>query len=82
MFTYANELAVERRNHHYDDIVTSILDAEVDGEKLDELEFDLFFMLLTVAGNETTRNAISHGMLAFFEYPDQWQKLVRSTRSS
>jgi len=75
MFTYANELAVERRNHHYDDIVAAILQAEVDGEKLDEMEFDLFFMLLTVAGNETTRNAISHGMLTFFENPDQWQKL-------
>ncbi len=76
MFTYANELAVERRNNHYDDIVASILEAEVDGEKLDEMEFDLFFMLLTVAGNETTRNAISHGMLTFFEFPDQWQKLI------
>ena len=73
-----------------DDIVTAILNAEVDGERLDELEFDLFFMLLTVAGNETTRNAISHGMLAFFEHPDQWQRLrerpladvdARSTRS-
>ena len=58
-----------------DDIVTAILNAEVDGERLDELEFDLFFMLLTVAGNETTRNAISHGMLAFFENPDQWKRL-------
>jgi cholest-4-en-3-one 26-monooxygenase len=75
MFAYANELAVEKRNGHYDDIVAAILDAEVDGEKLDELEFDLFFMLLTVAGNETTRNAITHGLLAFFDNPDQWELL-------
>ena len=75
MFTYANELAVEKRKGHYDDIVSEILRAEVDGEQLDELEFDMFFMLLTVAGNETTRNAISHGMLAFFEHADQWKLL-------
>lgn len=75
MFTYANELAIEKRKANYDDIVSAILNAEVDGEKLDELEFDLFFMLLTVAGNETTRNAISHGMLAFFEHPEQWKLL-------
>ncbi|MDQ1534384.1 MAG: hypothetical protein QOF28_2145 [Actinomycetota bacterium] len=75
MFTYANELAVEKRAKPTDDIVTAILSAEVDGERLDELEFDLFFMLLTVAGNETTRNAITHGMIAFFENPDQWKRL-------
>ena len=80
MFTYANDLAVEKRAKPTDDIVTAILNAEVDGERLDELEFDLFFMLLTVAGNETTRNAISHGMLAFFENPDQWKRL-RNDRS-
>ena len=39
-------------------------------------EFDLFFLLLTVAGNETTRNAASGGMLAFFEHPGQWQRLL------
>ncbi len=75
MFTYANALAEEKRTGNYDDIVSAILNADVDGERLDELEFDLFFMLLTVAGNETTRNAITHGMLAFFEHPDQWQLL-------
>ena len=44
-----------------DDIVTALLKAEVDGERSPTLEFDLFFLLLAVAGNETTRNAISHG---------------------
>ena len=45
----------------------------VDGEKLTEMEFDSFFLLLAVAGNETTRNAISHGMKAFVDYPEQWE---------
>ncbi len=76
MFTYANELALQKRAGHYDDIVSEILNSEVEGEKLDEMEFDLFFMLLTVAGNETTRNAISHGMLAFFDNPEQWKLLT------
>lgn len=76
MFTYANELAEQKLAGKYDDIVSEILHAEVDGEKLDVMEFDMFFMLLTVAGNETTRNAITHGMLAFFDNPDQWQLLI------
>lgn len=75
MFAYAQQLADDRRANPRDDIVTTLLEAEVDGERLDELEFNLFFMLLAVAGNETTRNAISHGMLALLENPDQQQLL-------
>jgi cholest-4-en-3-one 26-monooxygenase len=75
MFGYANALGAEKRAEPGDDIVTAIVNAEVDGEQLTEFEFDMFFMLLTVAGNETTRNAITHGMLAFFENPDQWALL-------
>ena len=75
MFTYANALGQERRAAPGDDIVTAILNAEVEGEQLSEMEFDMFFMLLTVAGNETTRNAITHGMLAFLEHRDQWDRL-------
>jgi cholest-4-en-3-one 26-monooxygenase len=75
MYAYAQQLADDRRAHPRDDIVTTLLEAEVDGERLDELEFNLFFMLLAVAGNETTRNAISHGMLALLEHPDQMQAL-------
>jgi cholest-4-en-3-one 26-monooxygenase len=75
MFTYANALGQERRLAPSDDIVTAILNAQVEGEQLSEMEFDMFFMLLTVAGNETTRNAITHGMLAFLEHRDQWDRL-------
>jgi cholest-4-en-3-one 26-monooxygenase len=80
MYLYANALAAEKRAHPSDDIISTLIKAEIDFEgerhQLSELEFDLFFMLLSVAGNETTRNLIAHGMLAFFENPDQWQKLV------
>ena len=57
-----------------------LINAEVEGEKLDQLELDLFFMLLIVAGNETTRNLMSGAMVAFFDHPDQWEKL-RQDRS-
>jgi cholest-4-en-3-one 26-monooxygenase len=73
MYLYANELAEQRQRDPRDDIVTDLLRAEVDGEALTVAEFDAFFLLLAVAGNETTRNAITHGMLAFFEHPEQWQ---------
>jgi cytochrome P450 len=56
--------------------MTALLNAELDGDKLTDMEFNLFFLLLAVAGNETTRNAISHGMNAFLEYPGQWEDLV------
>jgi len=75
MFAYANELTADRRENPKDDLVTVLLNAEVDGEKLDDVEFNFFFLLLAVAGNETTRNAISGGLATFFEYPDQWERL-------
>jgi cholest-4-en-3-one 26-monooxygenase len=75
MFTYADALGNERRATPREDIVTAIVNAEVEGEQLSEMEFDMFFMLLSVAGNETTRNAITHGMIAFLEHRDQWDRL-------
>ncbi|MBM3660759.1 MAG: cytochrome P450 [Actinobacteria bacterium] len=76
MFGYANELALDKRANPSDDIISVLLQAEVDGERLSDLEFDLFFELLAVAGNETTRNLISHGMLALIEHPDQRELLL------
>lgn len=76
VYAYANALAAERREQPRQDIVTKLLMPDAAGETLDENEFDLFVLLLVVAGNETTRNAASGGMLAFFEHPAQWERLV------
>jgi cholest-4-en-3-one 26-monooxygenase len=81
MFMYAQQLAEQRRTAPQEDIVTTLLNAEVDGDTLSEMDFNLFFMLLSVAGNETTRNAIAHGMNAFLEHPDQWALLVEDPAS-
>ena len=75
MWAYANELAKQKRAQVNDDIVSKLISADEAGNVLSELEFDLFFMLLAVAGNETTRNAISGGMYAFTQYPEQWERL-------
>jgi len=70
---YSMIMAADRRACPRDDIVTKLVHAQVDGGELTEDEFGFFVILLSVAGNETTRNAISHGMLAFLDNPDQWQ---------
>ncbi|MCL4293500.1 MAG: cytochrome P450 [Acidimicrobiia bacterium] len=71
LYQYAQELADDRKASPRDDIVTTLVTAELDGEKLTDVEFNAFFLLLAVAGNETTRNLISGGMLTLFEHPDQ-----------
>jgi cholest-4-en-3-one 26-monooxygenase len=76
MFMYAGSLAEQRKAEPRDDIVTTLLNAEVDGDRLSEMDFNMFFLLLSVAGNETTRNAIAHGMNAFLENPDQYELLA------
>jgi cholest-4-en-3-one 26-monooxygenase len=73
LLAYAMTMAEERKNAPSDDIVTRLVNAELDGEHLSSDEFGFFVLLLAVAGNETTRNAISHGMLAFLDNPDQWE---------
>ena len=70
---YAMTMAEDRRACPRDDIVTKLVHAQLDGGNLSSDEFGFFVILLAVAGNETTRNAISHGMLAFLEHPDQWE---------
>jgi cholest-4-en-3-one 26-monooxygenase len=71
MFGYAHQLAEKRREKPEDDLVSVLMDAEIDGEKLTPIEFNVFFLLLAVAGNETTRNLISGGMLALVEHAGQ-----------
>ncbi|MGH3970345.1 MAG: cytochrome P450 [Mycobacterium sp.] len=71
---YATALAEDRRSNPRDDLTTSLVEAEVDGERLSSAEIASFFILLVVAGNETTRNAISHGVLALTRYPEQRKK--------
>ncbi|HEY2500186.1 MAG TPA: cytochrome P450 [Mycobacterium sp.] len=71
---YASALAEDRRVNHHDDLTTSLVEAEVDGERLSSKEIASFFILLVVAGNETTRNAISHGVVALSRYPEQREK--------
>jgi cytochrome P450 len=71
MFAYAQQLGEDRRAHPTDDITSIMMGAEVDGEQLSPQEFGSFFILLVVAGNETTRNAISHGMKALTDFPGQ-----------
>ena len=73
MGAYATALAESRRAEPRDDLTTALVAAEVDGESLSSAEIASFFILLAVAGNETTRNAISHGVLALTRYPDQRQ---------
>lgn len=76
MWMYANQLAEQRKKEPRDDLVSTLMTGEVDGEKLTEVEFDSFFLLLAVAGNETTRNLISGGMLALIEHPAERKKLL------
>lgn len=76
LYQYAQGLADWRRERPMDDIVTTLVTAELEGEKLSDVEFNVFFLLLAVAGNETTRNLISGGMLALFQHPDERRRLV------
>jgi methyl-branched lipid omega-hydroxylase len=71
---YASALAEDRRISYHDDLTTALVAAEVDGDRLSSSEIASFFILLVVAGNETTRNAISHGVLALSRYPEQRDK--------
>ncbi|WP_181720273.1 cytochrome P450 [Nocardia gipuzkoensis] len=70
---YSWNMAEQRRAQPGNDIVTQLVNADLDGEALGSDEFGFFVILLAVAGNETTRNAITHGMKAFIDNPDQWE---------
>ena len=77
ILAYAMGLADERRKNPAEDIISKLVTADIDGESLTDDEFGFFVILLAVAGNETTRNAITHGMMAFFDHPDQWELFKR-----
>ena len=78
IFDYGHWLAEQRRDDPRDDLVSKLVHAEVDGQKLTKQEFDTMFLLLVVAGNETTRQAIAHGMHALVEHRDEWRRLEES----
>jgi cholest-4-en-3-one 26-monooxygenase len=76
LYAYADQLTEQKRVHPHEDVLSILTQAEIEGDKLSQLEIDVFFLLLSVAGNETTRNLISHGVLALAEHPDQRRRLL------
>ena len=76
LFAYCHALTEQKKADPHEDLMSILTRVELEGERLTELEIDLFFMLLAVAGNETTRNLIAHGMLALLEHPDVYRDLV------
>jgi cholest-4-en-3-one 26-monooxygenase len=79
MMWYAMQLAARKAlgsqepGPESQDIVTTLMHADADGHRLSEAEFGMFVVTLAIAGNETTRNSITQGMMAFTDYPDQWE---------
>ena len=76
MYLYAENLAQERRKCPMDDLATVLLHGEIDGERLSSAEFDSFFLLLALAGNETTRTVTAQGMRLLIEHPDQRRRVL------
>jgi cholest-4-en-3-one 26-monooxygenase len=75
IYALCDAVAEDRRRNPRDDLMTALVEAELDGERLDNLELNMFFISLVVAGNETTRNLINHSLLALVDHPDQAQRL-------
>jgi cholest-4-en-3-one 26-monooxygenase len=74
MFAYAHALAEVRIDRDLGDVTSRLVEPDAEGQRLNSEEFAFFFMILSVAGNETTRQAITHGTLAFLQHPDQWER--------
>jgi cholest-4-en-3-one 26-monooxygenase len=72
---YASGLVQERRERPGDDLLSAIVQGEVDGEHLTEFEHAIFFVMMMVAGNETTRNLVSGGMLALIQHPGERRRI-------
>ncbi|ORW44201.1 steroid C27-monooxygenase [Mycobacterium paraense] len=70
---YAMQLAARKAEDPGDDIVTALVQADADGQRLSDAEFGMFVVTLGIAGNETTRNSITQGMMAFADHPEQWE---------
>jgi cholest-4-en-3-one 26-monooxygenase len=79
MMWYAMQLAARKAEEPGDDIVTTLIQADAEGQRLSEAEFGMFVVTLAIAGNETTRNSITQGMMAFTDNPDQWE-LFKASR--
>lgn len=77
IYAYCDAVAAERRSDPRDDLMSALVHAEVDGERLDDLELNLFFVTLVVAGNETTRNLIVHAVQALIDHPGEAERLRR-----
>ncbi|MDT5069057.1 MAG: cholest-4-en-3-one 26-monooxygenase [Mycobacterium sp.] len=77
LMMYGMQMAADRNKNPGDDLVTKLVEADVEGHKLTDDEFGFFVIILAVAGNETTRNSITQGMMAFTEFPDQWELFKR-----
>ncbi|GAA4669708.1 MULTISPECIES: cytochrome P450 [Amycolatopsis] len=75
MFAYARQLAEEKRARPADDLMTALVQAEVDGRALDDAELQMFFFLLVIAGNDTVRSALPGGVLALVEHPEEYRRL-------
>lgn len=68
------ELASDRRANPREDVITMLVQAQVDGRPLTEDEFLNYFLMLVVAGNETTRHTMSHGLRALADHPGEWDR--------
>jgi cholest-4-en-3-one 26-monooxygenase len=77
MFIYAAKLREKALSHPGDDLATALVNVELDGRKLTPEEFNFFFLLLLIAGNETTRTVTSNGMISLLDHPDQLRDLKR-----
>jgi cholest-4-en-3-one 26-monooxygenase len=72
---YAGKLLEQARTHPADDLATALVNAEIDGHRLSDSDFNFFFLLLIIAGNETTRTVTTNGMLDLLHHPDQLRDL-------
>jgi len=78
MFIYAGKLLEKARTHPSDDLATALVNAEIDGHRLSDTDFNFFFLLLVIAGNETTRTVTTNGMLTLIDHPEQLHDLRRA----